>query len=191
MILIFIKKVLNQIIAVLFYVALLFMFFVIGSAIFSGGEPYLFGYQIKTVLSGSMEPNIKTGSIIIVKTGGDPTAFKKNDIITFKAEENRIVTHRILDVIEKNGQTMYRMKGDNNKTKDMNLVLPQNIIGKYTDITIPYIGYFIEFTKSKGGSLLLFLIPGLLLFGYSLITIWKTFIQPKREDSPNSAASIK
>lgn len=186
-----IKRLLNHIVAILFYVALLFLFFVIGSAIFSGGEPYLFGYQIKTVLSGSMEPNIKTGSIIFVKTGEDPTTFKENDIITFKAEENRIITHRIIDVVVKNGQTMYRMKGDSNKTKDMNLVLPQNVIGKYTNITIPYIGYFIEFTKSKGGSLLLFLIPGLLLLGYSLITIWKTFVQQRRENSPNSATSIK
>lgn len=167
------------------------MFFVIGSAIFSGGEPNLFGYQIKTVLSGSMEPNIKTGSIIIVKTGGDATTFKENDIITFKATENRIVTHRIIDVVQKNGQTMYRMKGDSNKTKDMNLVLPQNVIGEYTNITIPYIGYFIEFTKSKGGSLLLFLIPGLLLFSYSLVAIWRTFTQHKKEKSPESVAGTK
>lgn len=164
------------------------MFFVIGSAIFSGGEPYLFGYQIKTVLSGSMEPTIKTGSIIIVKTGGDPTTFEENDIIAFKAEENRIVTHRIVEVVQKNGQTMYRMKGDSNKTNDMNLVLSQNVIGDYTNITIPYIGYFIEFTKSKGGSLLLFLIPGLLLFVYSLVTTWKTFVQHKKGSSSDSVA---
>lgn len=186
-----ITRLLSKILAFLFYVALLFMFFVIGSAIFSGGEPNLFGYQIKTVLSGSMEPNIKTGSIVIVKTGGDPTIFKENDIVTFKATENRIVTHRIVDVVQKNGKTMYRMKGDSNKTKDMNLVLPQNVIGKYTNITIPYIGYFIEFTKSKGGSLLLFLIPGLLLFGYSLIAIWRTLTQHKKENSPESVAGTK
>lgn len=34
------------------------------------GEPQVFGYQLKTVLSGSMEPEIKTGSIIAVKPGG-------------------------------------------------------------------------------------------------------------------------
>lgn len=43
----------------------------------SGGEPQLFGYQIKTVLSGSMEPDIQTGSIIGVKLAEEKITSKK------------------------------------------------------------------------------------------------------------------
>ena len=53
----------------------------------SGGEPQLFGYQLKTVLSGSMEPGIQTGSIIAVKLAEDKTNFKEGDVITFQEEE--------------------------------------------------------------------------------------------------------
>lgn len=38
----------------------------------SGGEPQLFGYQLKTVLSGSMEPEFKTGSVIAVQKVENP-----------------------------------------------------------------------------------------------------------------------
>ena len=43
----------------------------------SGGEPQLFGYQLKTVLSGSMEPEFKTGSIIAVQKVANPESLKK------------------------------------------------------------------------------------------------------------------
>src|SRR5690606_31650101 len=88
---------------------------------FSGGEASIFGYQLKTVLSGSMEPAIKTGSIIAVKPGGDMTRFKEGDIITFMDEERRLVTHRIIEVVQSGDQTMYRTKGDNNNAPDQNL----------------------------------------------------------------------
>ena len=53
----------------------------------SGGEPQLFGYQLKTVLSGSMEPGIQTGSIITVKSAVDKTIFKEGDVITFQEKK--------------------------------------------------------------------------------------------------------
>ncbi|MFS0861523.1 signal peptidase I SipW [Fredinandcohnia sp. 179-A 10B2 NHS] len=186
-----VKKVVGQIITCLFYVALLFMFFVIGSALFSKGEPQLFGYQIKIVLSGSMEPGIKTGSIIFVKTGGDMTRFKENDVISFKESKNRIVTHRVVKVINKNGQVMYRTKGDSNKTRDTNPVVSNNVVGEYTNITIPYLGYAIEFTKSKNGKILLFIIPGLLIFAYSLINSSITYLKLKKNNTPTNNANTE
>lgn len=57
----------------------------------SGGEPQLFGYQLKTVLSGSMEPEFKTGSVIAVQKIENPGSLKKGDIITFMQDENTMV----------------------------------------------------------------------------------------------------
>jgi signal peptidase len=34
----------------------------------SGEQPEIFGYQLKSVLSGSMEPGIQTGSVIAIKS---------------------------------------------------------------------------------------------------------------------------
>jgi len=138
----------------------------------SGGEPEIFGYQLKTVLSGSMEPTIKTGSIIAVKPGGDMTRFKEGDIITFLDGNKGLVTHRIVKVVNSDGKTLYRTKGDNNNAEDPNPVLADNVVAEYTGFTIPYMGYISEFMKSKNGILVTIILPGLLLLIYAGYTIW-------------------
>ncbi|WP_438296762.1 signal peptidase I SipW [Sporosarcina sp. FA15] len=150
----------------------------------SGGEPQLFGYQLKTVLSGSMEPGILTGSIIAVKPAEDKTNFKKGDVITFQEEENILITHRITEVVKSGDSVLYRTKGDNNNAEDMNPVLSDNVVAEYTGFTVPYVGYFINFTQSKNGAFLL-LIPGFLLLIYSGFTIWRALgeieLAPKKK----------
>lgn len=148
----------------------------------SGGEPQLFGYQIKTVLSGSMEPDIQTGSIIGVKLAEEKNDFKKGDVITFQ-EEDILITHRITEVVESGDSVLYRTKGDNNNAEDMNPVISENIVAQYTGFTVPYLGYFVNFSQSKNGALLL-LIPGFLLLIYSAYTIWTVLsvieLRPKK-----------
>ena len=150
----------------------------------SGGEPQLFGYQLKTVLSGSMEPGILTGSIIAVKPAEDKTNFKKGDVITFQEAENILITHRITEVVKSGDSVLYRTKGDNNNAEDMNPVMSDNVVAEYTGFTVPYVGYFINFTQSKNGAFLL-LIPGFLLLLYSGFTIWRALgeieLAPKKK----------
>ncbi|XQY90594.1 signal peptidase I SipW [Metabacillus sp. HB246100] len=176
----------NMVTGVLFF-ALILMVFVVVTSKASGGEPQIFGYQLKTVLSGSMEPGIKTGSIIAVKPGGDMSRFSEGDVITFKQEENVLVTHRITETIKNGDQVMYRTKGDNNDSEDMEPVLSENVVAEYNGFTIPYVGYFMDFTNSKNGAFL-FIIPGILLAIYSAFTIWSALSQIEalnKKDSSN------
>lgn len=138
----------------------------------SGGEPQIFGYQIKTVLSGSMEPRIQTGSLIAVKKAVDKTNFAVGDVITFQADEDILITHRITEVVKSGESVLYRTKGDNNNAEDMEPVLSDNVVAEYADITVPYLGYFINFSQSKNGALLL-LIPGFILLLYSGFIVWR------------------
>ncbi len=166
---------------ILFAVLIAFMLVVI-SAKASGGEPQVFGYQFKTVLSGSMEPYIKTGSLIAVESIKDANGLTKGDVITFKKDENMLVTHRIIEVVKNESGVSYRTKGDNNDGPDLKPVPSENVVATYTGFTIPYVGYFINFAQSKNGALLL-LIPGFLLLCYSGITIWRAL---KEIDSKSS-----
>jgi len=147
------------------------MVFVVISSKASGGEPQFLGYQLKTVLSGSMEPTFKTGSIIAVEPVEDPASLHKDDVITYMQEGGDLVTHRIVEVINNNDQTMYQTKGDNNEDSDTQPVLSQNVVAKYTGITIPYLGYLIDFAKSSKGMAILLITPGVLLILYSVFTI--------------------
>lgn len=132
------------------------------SAKASGGEPTLFNHQIKVVVSGSMEPEIQTGSIILNKLPVSDTTYEKGDIITFHSED-KLVTHRIVDVKEVNGADVYQTKGDNNNAPDTSYVSKEEIEGKYAGFTIPKLGYLTRYATSKIGFSLLLFIPGLLM----------------------------
>lgn len=168
-----IGKFVSNLITILLFLLLVLVLFLVISTRAAGGEPEVFGYQLKTVLSGSMEPGIKTGSIIAVKPGGDMARFQEGDVITFLEEGNILITHRVTDVIKSGEHTMYKTKGDNNRTEDLNPVLSENVVAEYTGFTIPYVGYFIDFAKSKNGSALLLILPGIILLGYAAFTVWQ------------------
>ncbi|PGM48851.1 signal peptidase I SipW [Bacillus sp. AFS053548] len=151
-------------------VILCFMAFIVLSSKITGQEPTIRGYQLKTVLSGSMEPIFQTGSIIQIKLEPNNYAYQKGDIITFHTKD-RLVTHRILEVKNKNGEITYKTKGDNNNGPDLWIITQRDVIGKYTGITIPYLGYVMNYANSKIGSTLLLIIPGILLIISALYSI--------------------
>lgn len=163
---------LNFIVTMLLTIVFIFTVLLVINSKTSGENTTIFGYQIKSVLSGSMEPDIQTGSIIFVKTGGDMSRFETGDVITFFVEENMLITHRV-ETVESDGQ-MYITKGDANNGTDIEPVHAENIVGEYTGVTIPYAGYVLNFANTKEGAALLLILPGVLLLFYGLISIWRT-----------------
>lgn len=107
----------------------------------------LIGIVPYIVLSGSMEPSIPTGSIVLVDT--TEKDYRIGDIISYKIED-QIVTHRIVKM--ENG--IYKTKGDSNEREDSVSLNRSQIIGKIK-IFIPKVGYLISYLKSKQIVLLL------------------------------------
>ncbi|MGG2093117.1 signal peptidase I SipW [Bacillus sp. S13(2024)] len=165
-------KIISNIISFALFAIMVCLAFVVISSKASGGDPTVMGYQFKTVLSGSMEPTFLTGSIIAIEPTKDGSKYKKGDVITFKEKDNKLITHRIIDVQNVNGKVSYQTKGDNNNGPDLQPVLAENVVGKYADITVPYVGYLLNYANSKAGAALLLIIPGVLLLGYSAISIF-------------------
>lgn len=100
----------------------------------------LFGYEIYTVMSGSMEPNYHVGSLIYVKPV-DIDELEENDVITFVADENNtIVTHRIVEVVNADNGKHFRTKGDANDVPDAKEVHYKNVLGR-PEFSIPLLGY--------------------------------------------------
>lgn len=130
-----------------------------------GSEPSILGRKLIIVTSGSMEPVFDTGSLILVNTRAN-NAFSEGDIVMYRSPENpnTNVTHRIIEVIEENGAISYRTKGDNNTYEDPLLIGDQHIIGAYTNFTIPRLGYFFSFIRSRNGIITL-----AMLFGFYLV----------------------
>jgi signal peptidase I len=166
-------KIFSNIITVVLFINLILMTFLVISSRASGGEPEAFGYQFKTVLSGSMEPTFKTGSVIAVQPVEDTTIIGEQDIITFVMEDGSLATHRVMEVIHNGENLLFQTKGDNNEEMDTQPVMAENVTAVYSGVTVPYLGYFIDFAKSSKGTALLLILPGLLLLGYSAVTIYQ------------------
>ncbi|MBP9718886.1 MAG: signal peptidase I [Candidatus Levybacteria bacterium] len=110
------------------------------------------GYKSLLVQSGSMEPAIMTGDIIVIQK---QPGYLKNDVITFTSQDNRIVTHRI---IGQQNEQRFLTKGDANRSSDSDVISQNDVIGKVVFI-IPKLGYFVGFSKSPIGFSLLIIFP--------------------------------
>ncbi len=106
--------------------------------------PMPFGIGISVVLTGSMEPTIAAGDLIIVRDTGE---YQKDDIIVYRSGNNSIC-HRI---VETDGST-FVTQGDANSGKDDPISRSQ-ILGEVV-LVLPYFGYLFNGLKSTPGILL-------------------------------------
>jgi len=113
----------------------------------------LFGFQVFSVLSGSMEPLYHVGSLIYVKEV-DYHELKSGDVITYMLSEDTVSTHRIVEVVPDQDDpavVRYLTKGDANEAADGTLVHYKNVLGKPV-FTIPYLGYVADFIQKPPGT---------------------------------------
>ncbi len=125
----------------------------------SSNTNLLAGYKSYLVQSGSMEPTIMTGDIVVVHQQSE---YLKNDVVTFFNSEGRIVTHRIISDSKEAENTVYATKGDANRSSDNDMVTSDKIIGKVI-LVIPKLGYFVAFSKSLPGLFILIFVPAFTL----------------------------
>jgi len=122
------------------------------------------------VLTESMNPEIQGGDLIICHTV-EPEEVQEKDIIAFfdpAGNGSSIVTHRVIEVVEKNGEIKFRTRGDNNNTEDKLLVPADNLVGEYRS-RIPGAGNIAMFMKSTTGLIICVVLPIILLVGYDMI----------------------
>ena len=129
------------------------------------------------VYSGSMEPAIPVGSVVVIKPV-DPETLKVEDIICFKISESATttVTHRIINITNEGFIT----KGDANEDPDQWIVKKENVIGKAI-FTIPFIGYIGYFVRTPIGFILLIIIPASLIIIIEIRNIAKQLRKQKQE----------
>ena len=130
-------------------------------------------FQFLRVMSGSMEPGIKTGSVVFVKEV-NPKELKIGDIITFSVNGPiSPVSHRIVKIVQVGNNLKFITKGDANRTNDIDEISQSSIKGKVL-FTVPYIGYISAWTKTPLGFLLLIILPALLIIINEIFNIKHT-----------------
>lgn len=121
----------------------------------------LLGIDVFVVLSGSMEPEYPTGSLIYVKEV-DTQILETGDVITFYLTDSTVVTHRIEEVVEQSGKIRFITKGDANEVTDGGLIGPESIIGTPV-LTVPYLGFFVAYIQQPPGSYVALAIAALIV----------------------------
>ena len=117
--------------------------------------PSVFGYKQFIVLSGSMESKIEVGDLVFVKEI-DVDKLKVDDIIAFRDKDNLVTTHRIIKEVNTDQGRCFETKGDNNNTKDENVVCASAIEGEYSK-KISKVGSIILFIQQPLGFMIMML----------------------------------
>jgi len=158
---------------IVYAIVIIFAFFAISS------KYSIFGIKMLVVKSGSMEPTIKTGSLVIDKSFSD---YQINEIVTFQNSKKltETTTHRITNKEDKDGNILFTTKGDANNADDADKLTPDRIVGKVV-FKIAYLGYTVAFSRTTPGLIILIIIPATIII-YDEINKIKNEIILKRKE---------
>jgi len=119
-------------------------------------------FSIRSVQTGSMEPAIPTGSIVVTRPA---QAYAVGDIITFSRRDSGLdapVTHRISAIRLEEGVMYFTTRGDANSVEDFNEVSESEVLGKVA-FSIPMLGFLLNAVRTPYGFLALIIIPAILV----------------------------
>ncbi len=106
------------------------------------------GGDVYAVMSGSMEPAIPAGSLIVVTPCGGPEEIREGDVLAFTAG-NAVAAHRVVGITElPAGGVGYRTQGDANERPDAGLVSCDDVIG-VVRWHVPWAGYLSTWLKQS------------------------------------------
>ena len=110
--------------------------------------------HLNVVVSGSMEPAFYRGDIVAIQKADffgihefNPEDVAVGDVVVYDAEwYDQPVIHRVINITEINGTTMYMIKGDNNDSPDPYYVTADQINERVITVgdslfVIPKVGY--------------------------------------------------
>jgi signal peptidase len=134
--------------------------------------PRLLGKPVLVVLTGSMEPQLATGDVVI-ESRISPLDARVGDVVTFRNPERseRLITHRVRRVQAIDGEVSFTTKGDANNAVETWRIARHGGIGR-VEYRLPKLGYAVAWISRPSARLLLVVIPALLLGLLELKRIW-------------------
>ncbi len=155
-----IKRILSVIAAVSFVLGLVIFISVLRAN--NGEVPNIFGFSVMRVQTGSMEPELRVGSIVITRHVPQEE-ISVGDIISFYSIDpglnNQVETHRIVEEHYVGKEREYITKGDANQADDSYPVIYRNVIGKVIGNLGVASGSVIGILQNKNVILFLIIIP--------------------------------
>lgn len=117
--------------------------------------PRIFGWGQAVVVSGSMEPEIPVGALVLIR---EQASYHPGDVVTYLDGNGNLVTHRLVSLSDGTAVT----KGDANNAEDFPIQTEQ-ILGRVR-LVLPGVGTLIRWLQSPVGICLIVLLSGMLIF---------------------------
>lgn len=155
----------------------------------NGDIPSFFGYTIYRVSTGSMEPELSVGDVILSKSVEDPSELKIGDVITFDGTgdlQGMMITHKVIKepYINDDGVEMLQTQGVANEVPDDEI--RSDSVVSIMVCEISFLQYIYSFFLSPWG-LLIFIGLLILIFMKEIINIVKiltgTYKDPDEEET--------
>jgi signal peptidase len=178
-----IRAVIGTLIALTVFATLFLAFISIRTDANAAG-PHVFGRHYLVVRSGSMAPIFPTGSMVAIHQT-NPTENAQlpvGTVVAFRSLANSevLITHRIVDIVKVNGESVYQTKGDANATVDGTYLEPERVLGTYS-FSVPRLGFFM--VALQGRQFLLTLTAAFTLASISLmLTNRASMLNNKKEN---------
>jgi signal peptidase len=127
-----------------------------------------------TVYTGSMEPTIATGAVVLIEPV-DPATLQVGDVITYQVapDVDEYITHRIVAIQPETTPPSFVTKGDNNAGEDIDPIPVGAVRGKVW-IDVPHVGTAQQFVTGRAGIALMAVLVGLILLGSVVKRIFRS-----------------
>jgi signal peptidase len=162
------SKIKNTITAISLILAVLLCLYV-AIQVMTVGHASIFGFSLFRVVTGSMEPQIPVGALLMCQDV-DIETIVVDDIVCFYSKDTfmqgKVITHRVVQILtEADGQILLLTKGDANAVADIQYVTSENLIGKviYHAGRGDLLSGVLSFLTSKVGFLACIVFPCLIL----------------------------
>lgn len=192
-----IGKVLSWALFIILLIAAVFLlYYYVATKIYAAKGPgYEPKFSIYTIISGSMEPNIRVKDTVVNVRVKDPQDIVVGDVITFVSTSllspGTTITHRVVGITkDENGNVCYQTKGDNNPIQDQACAKFHNVIGKVI-LKIPQLGQIQFFLASKAGWLICIIVPALIIICRDIMRITKLTAIKKSTDNSEKKVDLK
>lgn len=140
-----------------------------------GNTPTVFGYTIFRITTGSMEPELMIGDVILDKVVDENTEITVGDVITFEGGsqfDGKLVTHKVIKApyTDENGNEMLQTHGIANEIDDTPISISQ--VRAKMICKIPFIDTLYNLFLSPSGLLIMILLI-ILVFIDEIVNIVK------------------
>jgi signal peptidase len=142
-----------------------------GGILLAVAAPLAFHARPLTVLSGSMEPTLATGDVVVAKRISPPDA-RVGDVITYRSPDGPLITHRVRSIHRRGGRFDVVTKGDANDAAERWSIRADGELSRSL-YRIPLAGRLLVRTSSPEGRLVLVVLPLLLLGAWEIRRIWR------------------